>query len=65
MSSKTNKEVVVYKTFKDFYPFYLVEHSNATNRQFHFVGTTLAIVVLFYVLLSGDIGKLLYVPMFG
>ena len=27
-------------SFRDFYPFYLSEHSNRTCRRLHFVGTT-------------------------
>jgi len=32
-----------YKTLKEFYPYYLGEHSNRTCRRLHFIGTTLAI----------------------
>ena len=32
-----------YKTLKEFYPYYLGEHSNRTCRRLHFFGTTLAI----------------------
>ena len=32
------------KTFDDFYPIYLSEHSNRTNRQLHFIGTTLGFI---------------------
>ena len=30
-------------TYREFWPFYLSEHANATNRRLHFVGTTLAL----------------------
>ena len=29
--------------FADFYPFYLSEHANRTNRRLHFIGTTLGL----------------------
>jgi hypothetical protein len=31
------------KTFAEFYPFYLSEHSHRTNRRLHFAGTTLGL----------------------
>lgn len=35
-----------FKTFAEFYPFYLSEHSNRTCRRLHFVGSTLALLCL-------------------
>ena len=35
-----------FHTFEDFYPFYLSEHANRTSRRLHFVGTSLAVVLL-------------------
>lgn len=35
-----------YRTFGDFYPFYLSEHSNRVSRGLHFVGTSLALGLL-------------------
>ncbi|MET0332807.1 MAG: DUF962 domain-containing protein [Rhizobacter sp.] len=34
------------KSFAEFYPFYLSEHSNRTCRRLHFVGSTLALLCL-------------------
>ncbi|MDP4077302.1 Mpo1-like protein [Acidovorax sp. A1169] len=34
------------KSFAEFYPFYLTEHSNRTCRRLHFVGSTLSLVCL-------------------
>ena len=36
----------VYRSFADFYPFYLSEHANRTSRRLHVVGTTIALVLL-------------------
>ena len=36
-----------YKTFKEFYPYYLSEHDNKYTKLLHFVGTSFAI--FFYV----------------
>ena len=35
-----------FKSFADFYPFYLDEHSNRTCRRLHFVGTSLALAMI-------------------
>ena len=32
-----------YKTLKEFYPYYLTEHSDKTTKLFHFIGTALSI----------------------
>lgn len=32
-----------YQTFRDFYPYYLSEHSNATCRTLHFIGSWLVL----------------------
>lgn len=39
-----------YKTFKEFYPFYLSQHSNKICRSLHYFGTTLVLAGLFYFL---------------
>lgn len=44
----------VYKTFEEFYPFYLKEHSNRTNRRLHVIGTTAALIFMIYIILSGS-----------
>ncbi len=35
-----------FHTFADFYPFYLREHTNRTSRRLHFVGSSIALVLL-------------------
>lgn len=54
-----------YKTFQDFYPFYLSQHSNQTNRRLHIVGTMLALVFLLRTILFFSLGNLLCVPLVG
>ena len=39
-----------YSSFRDFYPFYLGEHSNLTCRRLHFAGTTGVVIVAILVL---------------
>lgn len=45
-------EMQPYRTFADFYPFYLGEHTDPTCRRLHFVGTTLAVALLITTLLT-------------
>ena len=42
-----------FKTFAEFYPFYLKEHKNQTCRRLHFVGSSLVLVCLFIALVLG------------
>ena len=37
-----------FRSFAEFYPYYLGEHSNPTCRRLHFVGTSLVIALLAY-----------------
>ncbi len=36
----------MYSSFREFYPYYLSEHSNRTCRRLHFVGSTLVLITL-------------------
>ncbi|HEX8141380.1 MAG TPA: DUF962 domain-containing protein [Pyrinomonadaceae bacterium] len=45
-------DVKQYKSFADFYPFYLSEHSDPTCRRLHFVGTILALLFLLFFLFT-------------
>ena len=45
-----------FKSFADFYPFYLSEHSNRTCRRLHFVGSTLTLVCLAMLVAVGLLG---------
>lgn len=35
-----------YRSFEEFWPFYVLEHENKLNRRLHFIGTTSALAVL-------------------
>ncbi len=54
-----------YKTFADFYPYYLAEHSDRTCRRLHFIGSALVLVVLAYVIATLNFMALLLVPLIG
>jgi hypothetical protein len=36
----------VFRSFAEFYPFYLSEHANRTSRRLHFTGTSIALACL-------------------
>lgn len=44
-----------FKTFAEFYPFYLAEHSNRTCRRLHFMGSTLALACLGLLIATGNL----------
>lgn len=54
-----------YKSFKDFYPFYLSEHSNKACRLLHFIGTTLVLILLIVALITGYYNLLWLMPVAG
>jgi len=54
-----------YRSFKEFYPFYLSEHSDLTCRRLHFVGSTLVLVLLVWSISTANAWLLLGVPVIG
>ena len=52
-------------SFKDFYPYYLKEHSNSTCRVLHFIGTWLVLAVIAYSGFKTDARWLLLAPVVG
>ena len=42
-----------YASFADFYPFYLSEHSRRGTRRLHFIGSSLSLVCLVLLVLTG------------
>jgi hypothetical protein len=54
-----------FKTFAEFYPFYLGEHQNLTCRRLHFIGSTLVLVCLAMLAYSGRPQYLLYALLCG
>lgn len=43
-----------FKSFAEFYPFYLGEHNNRTCRRLHFAGSSLGLVCLALVFATGN-----------
>ncbi|MFD2176351.1 DUF962 domain-containing protein [Veronia pacifica] len=54
-----------YKTFAEFYPFYLSQHENTACRRLHFIGSTLILLVLAYVVITSQYLLLLTLPLLG
>jgi len=54
-----------YQSLKEFYPFYLTEHSNGTSRKLHFIGTSLIFVILFWGLFTQTWWGLALIPIVG
>ena len=58
-------DVGQYGTFRDFYPFYLTEHSRSGTRRLHFAGTSLVLLTLIYALTTRWWALLWLMPLFG
>jgi len=41
-----------FRSFAEFYPYYLSEHANRTSRRLHFTGTSLAVLLLIVAVLT-------------
>lgn len=54
-----------FKSFTEFYPFYLSEHKNLTCRQLHFYGTSGVIALLLLFFFTGNPLTLLALPVVG
>ncbi len=54
-----------YKTFKEFYPFYLGEHANPICRRLHFAGSSLIIALIAYAAIYGAWNLLWFIPVIG
>eukprot|EP01027_Heterolobosea_sp_BB2_P020072 GEZU01028297.1.p2 GENE.GEZU01028297.1~~GEZU01028297.1.p2 ORF type:complete len:131 (+),score=37.05 GEZU01028297.1:51-443(+) len=54
-----------YASFKEFYPFYLGEHSDVVCRRLHFIGTSLVILLFTVALLFGNSSLLYALPVVG
>jgi hypothetical protein len=54
-----------FKSFEEFWPFYVHEHSNKFNRMLHFAGTSLALTALGYAIAKRKPKALLLAPLAG
>lgn len=58
-------EPQTFTSFEQFYPFYLGEHSNITCRRLHFVGSTLVLITLAWILVTGHWAMIWLLPVLG
>lgn len=61
----TNSEEKKYQTFKAFYPFYLSQHKNSICKKLHFIGSSLIILMLSYIVFSTAWQLLWTLPLLG
>jgi hypothetical protein len=54
-----------YRSFAEFWPFYLREHSKPRTRALHYAGTTLVVAILLFAILAGRWFWLLAIPLAG
>lgn len=54
-----------FKSFSDFYPFYLREHANLMCRKLHFIGTCGVIALLLLFFFTGNLMILAILPVIG
>ena len=54
-----------FNSFKEFYPFYLSEHSKKLTKIFHAIGSILVLTLLLYCITTKDWMKLYFAPIIG
>ena len=53
------------RSFAEFWPFYLCEHSKPRTRTLHYAGTSLVVAIALFALLTGRWAWLLAIPLAG
>jgi hypothetical protein len=65
MTTATQIKTEDFQSFAEFYPFYLQEHSDKTCRRLHFIGSTLVLALIAYVIFSSQPILLWAMPVIG
>lgn len=56
---------IEFKNFKEFYPYYLSQHSHPTCRKLHFIGCLFVLLCLLYFLFTGHFFAIIAALLFG
>lgn len=54
-----------FSSFSEFYPYYLAEHSHPVCRALHYLGSTLVLILLGYILVSRHWSLAWLLPLIG
>jgi hypothetical protein len=54
-----------FASFRDFYPFYLSEHRNATSRKLHFAGSAIVLAIAIFAIATRQWSTLWFMPVAG
>ncbi|GAA5315310.1 MAG: DUF962 domain-containing protein [Candidatus Pelagadaptatus aseana] len=65
MATATEIKTDGFQSFAEFYPFYLQEHSDKTCRRLHFIGSTLVLALIAYVIFTSQPILLWALPVIG
>lgn len=63
--TRANKMNEPYRSFAEFYPFYLSQHQDLTCRRLHFIGSFLVLLLFVAALLFANGWLLLFIPLVG
>lgn len=62
---ESGSETKAFRSFREFYPYYLGEHADHRTRRLHVIGTAGVLALLIYALATGTWLALLGVPVVG
>jgi len=54
-----------FRSFSEFYPYYLSEHGDPVNRRLHFFGSLLSVIVVLFVIVTQTWIAIILVPIVG